>query len=69
MADRSNIKIAAVILAVVGVALIIWGFQMSGSFANEMSKTFTGSSTNEVAYRYIGGAVCLAVGAFLFFKK
>ena len=69
MADKQNMKIIAIILAVVGIALIIWGFQMSDSVGNELTKTFTGSSSNDVMYRYIGGAACLAVGAFLFFKK
>ena len=69
MADKQNMKIIAIILAVVGIALIIWGFQMSDSVGNELTKTFTGSSSNDVVYRYIGGVACLAVGAFLFFKK
>lgn len=69
MADKNNMKIVAIILAVVGVALIIWGFQMSDSIGNELTKAVTGSSSNDVMYRYIAGAVCLAVGAFLFFKK
>jgi hypothetical protein len=69
MADKQNMKIVAIILAVVGVALIIWGYQMSGSVGNELTRTFTGSSSNDVVYRYVGGAACLAVGVFLFFKK
>ena len=69
MADKNSRKVVAIILAVVGGGLIIWGFQMSDSIGNELTKTFTGSSSNDVVYRYIAGAVCLAVGAFLFFKK
>lgn len=62
-------KLPAVILIVLGVALLIWGFQLSDSAANEISKTFTGASTDEVMYRYISGAVCLVAGLFLFFRK
>lgn len=69
MADRSNTRILAIILAVVGIALIVWGYRISGSLGNEVARTFTGSSTDAVTYRYVGGAVCLAVGAFLFFRK
>ena len=69
MANKNNRKIVASFLAVVGGGLIIWGFQMSESIGNELTRAFTGSSSNDVVYRYIAGAVCLAVGAFLFFKK
>jgi hypothetical protein len=67
--DRQTSKVVGIILSVVGVALLIWGYQMSGSFGNEVTKTLTGSSTDAVMYRYIGGAVSLAVGLFMFFKK
>lgn len=62
-------KLLAIILLVVGAALVIWGFQMSGSPANEVARSLTGSSTDAVVYRYIGGAVCLAAGLFLFLRK
>lgn len=59
----------AIVLVVIGAALVIWGYQMSDSIGNEVTKTFTGSSTDAVMYRYIGGAVCLVLGLFMFFKK
>lgn len=62
-------NLPAVILIVLGVALLIWGFQLSDSAVNELSKTFTGASTDDVMYRYIGGAVSLVAGLFLFFRK
>lgn len=62
-------KILSIVLVVLGAALIIWGFQLSGGAANEVSRSLTGSSTDAVMYRYIAGAVSLAAGAFLFLKK
>ena len=62
-------KLLSIILVVLGAALIIWGFQISGGAANEVSRSLTGSSTDAVMYRYIAGAVSLAAGAFLFFRK
>ena len=62
-------KLLSIILVVLGAALIIWGFQISGGAANEVSRSLTGSSTDAVVYRYIAGAVSLAAGAFLFFRK
>jgi len=67
--NAQQTKLLAIILIVLGVALGIWGFQMSGSAANEVSRSLTGSSIDAVMYRYIGSAICLAAGAFLFLKK
>jgi len=62
-------KLLGIILVVLGAGLVIWGYNMSGSTANELSRALTGSSTDEIMYRYIGGAICLAAGLFLFVKK
>ena len=64
-AKASNKKLAGIALIVLGIGLLIWGFQMSGSFGNQLSQSFTGSATDAVMLRYIGGAVSLAVGIFL----
>jgi hypothetical protein len=69
MANKQTGKMIAIVLVVIGAALVIWGYQMSDSIGNEVTKTFTGSSTDAVMYRYIGGAVCLVLGLFMFFKK
>jgi len=62
-------QLPAVILIVLGVALLIWGYQLSDGAANQISETLTGASTDDVMYRYISGAVCLVAGLFLFFRK
>lgn len=67
--NADQLKLLAIILIVLGAALIIWGYNMSGSTANEVSRALTGSSTDEVVYRYIVGAVSLAAGLFLFLRK
>ena len=67
--NSQHIRLLAVILVVLGAALIIWGFQLSGGMANEMTRALTGSSTDAVVHRYIVGAVSLAAGFFLFLKK
>ena len=69
MDSKQIAKVVGIVLAVVGVALLIWGYQMSQSFGSEITKTFTGAVPDEVMYRYIGGAAGLVVGLFLFFKK
>lgn len=62
-------KILSIVLIVLGAALLIWGFQLSGSAANEVAQAVTGSSSDAVVYRYIGGAISLAAGLFMMFKK
>ncbi len=67
--NEQQTKLLSIILIVLGAALLIWGYQMSGSAANEVARSLTGSSTDAVMYRYIGGAICLAAGLFFFLKK
>ena len=67
--NAQQIRLLSIVLIVLGAALIIWGFQLSGGAANEVTRSLTGSSTDAVMYRYITGAVSLAAGAFLFLKK
>lgn len=62
-------KLLGIILVVLGAGLVIWGYNMSGSTANELTRALTGSSSDEVMYRYIGGAICLAAGLFLLLRK
>lgn len=71
MANSSNtgLKALGLALVVVGIGLIIWGHQMAGSLASQLSSSLTGSMPNEVMYRYIGGAVCAVVGGFFLVKK
>lgn len=67
--NAQQTKLLSIVLIVLGAALVIWGFQMSGGAANEVARSLTGSSTDGVMYRYVAGAVSLAAGLFLFLKK
>jgi hypothetical protein len=67
--NPQQLKLFAIILIVLGAGLIVWGLNMSDSPANEVSRALTGSSLDEVVYRYIAGAVSVAAGLFLFLRK
>lgn len=67
--NAQQMKLLSIVLVVLGAALILWGYNMSGSAANEVVRAVQGSSSDAVMYRYIGGAVSLAAGLFLLFKK
>lgn len=67
--SAQRLKLLAIVLIVLGAALIVWGLNLSDSVTNEILRVFNGSSMNEVVYRYIAGAVSLAAGLFLFLKE
>jgi hypothetical protein len=69
MANQSTFKPIGIVLMVIGLGLAYWGFDMSGSFDSQLNQAFSGSNTNDVMFRYIGGAASFAAGIFLFLKK
>jgi hypothetical protein len=62
-------KIIGVILLVVGVFLLMQGHDISRSVDSQFKNLFTGSPSNKVAYYYLGGAICCAVGLVEFFRS
>jgi len=50
-------------LVVVGIILLVLGFNASESFASEMSEFFSGSPTEKSIWLMIGGAAALVIGA------
>jgi hypothetical protein len=62
-------KIAGIVLAIVGIGLLIWGFQMSDSIGSELTEGVTGAKPDAVMIRYIAGAASLIVGLYLLFRK
>jgi Tfp pilus assembly major pilin PilA len=69
MGTGATMKILGIALAVTGVGLAIWGYQLSGSVGSQITQAVTGSDTDKVMTLYIAGAVSFVVGIFLFIKK
>jgi len=67
--SASTNKIIGIILLVVGVGLAYWGYRLSGGVGSQVTQAVTGSPTDKIMAFYIGGAVSLAVGLFLLFKR
>lgn len=65
----SNKKLIAIVLLVVGIGLLIWGYRLSGSVGSQLSEAFSGSPTDKVMMMYIGGAAALVVGLVMLVKK
>ncbi len=63
-------KLVGVVLLVVGIALLYFGYQSTQSVGGEISETLTGQYDDETMVFLIGGAAAAAAGAFLtLFKK
>jgi len=67
--NQNTMKAIGLTLLVVGAGLALWGYQLSGSFSAQVSRTFTGSETDKIMMLYIGGAASFVVGLFLIIKK
>ena len=63
-------KIVGIVLLVVGVILLYFGYQSSQSVGDQLLETFTGRFGDETMWFLIGGAVSVVAGGFLtFFSK
>lgn len=62
-------KLISLVLVVVGCGLLYWGYSESQSVTSQVSEVFSGSPLDRVMYKYIGGALALAIGLYLFFRK
>ncbi|GGY60666.1 hypothetical protein GCM10007071_04200 [Marinobacter zhanjiangensis] len=63
-------KIVGIVLLVVGVLLLFFGYQASQSMGEQLAETVTGRFSDETMWYIIGGVAAVVAGAFLaFFKK
>ena len=63
-----NKKQLGIILLVVGIALIGWGFSISDSIGGQLSSAFSGSPGDKAMILYIVGGICAAFGIFKLVK-
>lgn len=69
MGSGTTNKIIGIVLAVIGIGLAIWAYQLSDSVGSQITQAVTGSDTDKVMTYYIVGAVSFIVGIFIFVKK
>lgn len=60
-------KAIGILCLVVGVVLIVWGYNMAQSIGGQLQNAFTGSPGDKPMWLYIGGGVLCALGAFQIF--
>lgn len=62
-------KLLGIVLLVVGIALLFFGYQSTQSVGDQLTETVTGRFTDKTMWYLIGGAAATAAGAFLTFLK
>lgn len=63
-------KVLGIVLLVVGLLLLFFGWQSSQSVGDQLSEALTGRFTDSTMWFIIFGAAATAAGAFLtFFRK
>lgn len=63
-------KVAGLVLLVVGVILLYFGWQSSQSIGDQLAESFTGRFTDETLWLLVGGAAAVvAGGALAFFRR
>lgn len=63
-----NKKIIGIVLLVVGVVLIGWGYSIADSVSGQLSSAFSGSPGDKAMILYIAGGICAAIGIFRLVK-
>lgn len=58
-------KLVGLILLAVGAVLLYFGYNASQSVGSQFKEAWSGSMSDKAMLYYLGGAVSLAVGAFL----
>lgn len=62
-------KPLGIALLVIGLLLLVFGFNESHSAASDISKVFTNSPTDRSIWFMAGGGVAVAVGLYLVLTK
>lgn len=65
----SGAKLVGVILLVVGLLLLFFGWQSSQSIGDQVSEAITGRFTDSTMWYIIAGAAATAAGLFLAFIR
>ena len=64
-----NKQMIGIVLLMVGVGLLIWGYNISQSVSGQISQAFSGSPGDKAMIIYIVGGICAAIGLFSLIKK
>lgn len=57
-----NSKVIGIILIVVGIALIAWGYNIYDSAGSQISRAFSGDTPAKAWMGIVGGVICVILG-------
>ncbi|MEJ2142262.1 MAG: DUF3185 family protein [Gammaproteobacteria bacterium] len=57
-----NKKIIGIALIIIGVALVVWGYNIYDSAGSQFSRALSGDTPLEAWAGMVGGAICLVLG-------
>jgi len=66
---KGTSQLIGIILLIAGIALLVWGFNLYGSFGNKLSRAFDGSVDAKTVAVLAGGGLCTLVGLFKLIGK
>ncbi|WP_020406952.1 DUF3185 family protein [Hahella ganghwensis] len=59
-----NKKIIGIVLIIIGVALVAWGYNIYDSAGSQVSRALSGDTPIEAWAGLVGGAICIIIGIF-----
>ncbi len=59
-----NKKIIGIVLIIIGVALVAWGYNVYDSASSQVSRALSGETPIEAWAGMVGGAICIVIGIF-----
>ncbi|MGM0631607.1 MAG: DUF3185 family protein [Pseudomonadota bacterium] len=62
-------RLVGIVLLVLGVVLLYFGWQASQSVTEQVTESLTGNFTDSTMWYIIGGAISLAAGAFMLLRR
>lgn len=60
--DFMKKKYMGAVLMVVGIAAVMWGYNIYDSASSEITRAITGDSPAEAWAGMVGGAICFVIG-------
>ncbi len=64
-----RLKTTGYILLMIGIGLLFWGYQLSGSIDSQITLAYTGTSADKVMNAYISGVISFVIGLFIVIRK
>ena len=55
-------KYIGIVLLIIGVALVAWGYNIYDSVGSQVSRAFSGGTSMKAWIGMVGGAVCIVTG-------